>query len=749
MVDGEGMTEPRAAEHAGEQAAAALTGTDVLVVGVDAALTVTFAAGGCGAAFPTASALVGRSAREAFASRRAVVTALEEGLRGARGSHTIHAADRAFTVQALPVEGAGSQTRAVAMVVDAGDVERSLRRREAQLHLVFAQMPSAVWVTDRELRLREVTGTLLALMRREARELVGRTVPEIFGPNDPAHVAVGHHLSALGGQVEAFEIDREGGHFDVRVEPLRDDDGAIIGTIGAAFDVTTRVRSERRLKKTVSLLRATLDSTADGILVVDRDGRVTAMNQRFAEMWHLSEGARASRDDATLLARVLDQLDDPNAFMLRVQELYAHPEEQSYDVLQFRDGRVFERYSRPQRLDDQIVGRVWSYRDVTDRERLLKQALFLADASRLLASLEVESAAEAVARLAVPLIGETCALDLFADHVGPRRLFAVSAGGARQPVGEVPRGALAGHSLIYVTGGRSAMAVPMTARDTLLGVISFIAPEGRRYSEADLQLADALARRVALALDNARLYRGAKEALRARDEFLSVAAHELRGPATALRLAVQTLRAGEVPPELVPRTLEVCDRQVKRVARFIDELLDVSRVRAGTLQLELEDVDLAEVVREVAARAGSELVRSGSALSITAEGRVEGTWDRSRLEQLVGNLLSNAIKYGLGRPIEIIVRGGPSTATLAVRDHGIGIAKDKQRAIFDPFERAVSARHYGGLGLGLYICRSIVNALGGTISIESEPDRGSTFTVELPRAMEAPHAGAAHEERAP
>jgi len=474
------------------------------------------------------------------------------------------------------------------------------------------------------------------------------------------------------------------------------------------------------------------------------------MNRRFAEMWHLSEAAQASRDDAATIARVVDQLDDPNAFMLRVHELYAHPEMQSYDVLHFKDGRVFERYSQPQRLDGALVGRVWSFRDVTDRERLLRRALFLADASRLLGSLDVERATEAVARLAVPLLGEACALDLFAEQGGPRRLFAISSTATRHAMGELPRGALAGHSLIYMTGGRSAMAVPLTARDTLLGVLQFVAPEGRRYDDDDLQLADALARRIALALDNARLYRGAEEALRARDEFLSVAAHELRGPATALRLAVQTLRAGEVPEELVPRTLDVCDRQVKRIARFIDELLDVSRVRAGMLQLELEEVDLAEVVREVAARAGTELVRVGSALSITADGRVVGTWDRSRLEQLVGNLLLNAIKYGLGRPIEVIVRGGPSTATLVVRDHGIGIAPDKQRAIFDPFERAVSGRHYGGLGLGLYICRSIVSALGGTIVVESEPDRGSTFTVELPRAVDAHHAGAVvHEEHAP
>jgi signal transduction histidine kinase len=144
-------------------------------------------------------------------------------------------------------------------------------------------------------------------------------------------------------------------------------------------------------------------------------------------------------------------------------------------------------------------------------------------------------------------------------------------------------------------------------------------------------------------------------------------------------------------------------------------------------------VDLSDVVREAVARLGSDLARSGSSLSTASEGRPVGRWDRFRLDQVTTNLLENAIKYGLGRPISVSIRASGGRAFLVVKDAGIGIAPEKQERIFEPFERAVSARHYGGLGLGLFIVRTIVEGLGGRISVTSTPDAGSTFVVELPQ----------------
>jgi PAS domain S-box-containing protein len=516
-----------------------------------------------------------------------------------------------------------------------------------------------------------------------------------------------------------------------RAEVIAGANGRPERLVGCCWDVTDRWQAEESRARVTSLLRATLDSTADGLLVVDSTGRMTAFNQRFRELWRMPPEVREQGSDDFAISLVLDQLEDPDSFVARVRELYAQPQLESYDVLRFRDGRVFERYSRPQRLGDEIVGRVWSFRDVTERERLFRRALFLADASRLLASLDAERACEAVAHLAVPFLGECCALDLFGEKGGPRRLFCISTEKSCPYLDELPRGALTGRSLFYEAHGRSSMAVPLTARDQLIGVLSFAAPDGRKYVQNDLGLAEELGRRMALGLDNARLYRGVREALRARDDFLSVAAHELRGPATSLRLSVESIRSGNVPPSLMQKSLDICDRSVRKIARFIDELLDVSRARAGILQLDFEDVDLGEATREAASHLSHELTRSGSSLSITADPKVVGRWDRSRLEQVVTNLLGNAIKFGQGKPIEVMVRRTKGRAQLVVRDQGLGIPLDRQQAIFEPFERAVSARHYGGLGLGLYICKSIVEALGGTLAVQSEPGHGSTFTVEL------------------
>jgi hypothetical protein len=197
----------------------------------------------------------------------------------------------------------------------------------------------------------------------------------------------------------------------------------------------------------VSLLHATLDATADGLLVVDRSGMVVAFNHRFLQLWHIPEGVLAKKrgdaktHDDLLLEYVRDQLEDPDDFMRGVGALYDHPERESFDALRFKDGRVFERYSRPQRVgeDGPIEGRVWSFRDVSERERLLGRATFLSEVTRLLVSLDVEKALEAVAHLSIPYLGDRCAIDLF-EESGPRRRRAGRAQDARRlPVHRRPR----------------------------------------------------------------------------------------------------------------------------------------------------------------------------------------------------------------------------------------------------------------------------------------------------------------------
>jgi signal transduction histidine kinase len=237
--------------------------------------------------------------------------------------------------------------------------------------------------------------------------------------------------------------------------------------------------------------------------------------------------------------------------------------------------------------------------------------------------------------------------------------------------------------------------------------------------------------------ERARLWRQAREEVRERDEFLSIASHELRTPVTALQLQLQLLqRAAQRSIEELPRVLEgkvdVLERQARRISLLVNELLDVSRMRLGKLALRYEELDLAEVAREAVSHLRGELSRSGSKIRIDVASAT-GRWDRMRIEQVMTNLLVNAAKFGEGRPITLTVEADATHARIRVTDRGIGIAAEHQVRVFERFERAVPTQHFGGLGLGLYIVRQIVEAHGGVIRVESTPGAGATFTVEIPR----------------
>ena len=230
-----------------------------------------------------------------------------------------------------------------------------------------------------------------------------------------------------------------------------------------------------------------------------------------------------------------------------------------------------------------------------------------------------------------------------------------------------------------------------------------------------------------------------ENAVRARDALISIASHELRTPLSALQLQVHLVMRGlakdsngDPATVTLPSRFATIDRQVQRITRLVDNLLDVSRITAGKLQMEYENVDLTMVVREVISRFEEELRRAGRSVSLRGDAQVVGQWDRMRLEQIATNLLSNAVKYGQTQPIEVVVEDSGGTARLTVCDHGIGIAEKDQARIFERFERLVSGSQAGGFGLGLWIVREIVQALGGTVRVESELGVGTTFTVELP-----------------
>lgn len=498
--------------------------------------------------------------------------------------------------------------------------EAGLAESRAKLQAIIDNTPATVFVKDLAGRYVLVNRRWTALYALGDDEAIGRTDRQLF-PREIADRMEEHDRRVLD-QNRALEEDeivqaQDGEHVYMTVRfPLRDGTGRPYATAGIAADVTTRKHAEEELRRLLSLTEAAFESTADAILVVDREGTIVRANRRFVELWGVPEEILESRDDDLAIQAVLDQLESPDAFLERVRALYAEPDAVSHDTIVLRDGRVLERDSLPQRLGDEIVGRVWSFRDVTWRVRAERQR---------------------------------------EQHL-----------------------------------------------------------EEERRARAE-----------------------AERAVRVRDEFLSIASHELRTPLTSLLLAVQSLRehAAEAQDPRTARVISVADRQVHRLTSLVGLLLDVSRIRGGRLELGRSDVDLASIVRDVAGLLADQAARAGCTLRAHADQPVRGQWDGLRLEQVVTNLLTNAIKFGKGAPIDVRVESADGGgARLVVADHGIGMEPEVAAHIFEPFQRGVSSRHYGGLGLGLYITRSIVQAHGGTIEVASEVGRGSTFTVTLPPA---------------
>jgi signal transduction histidine kinase len=235
----------------------------------------------------------------------------------------------------------------------------------------------------------------------------------------------------------------------------------------------------------------------------------------------------------------------------------------------------------------------------------------------------------------------------------------------------------------------------------------------------------------------------AEHAIRLRDDFISVASHELKTPLTSLRLSLDSLMvtatsSDPICPHKLGRRLETADRVTDRLQQLIEELLNISRLTSGQVGLTLAPLDFAEVVDDVLARLGGQLADARCTVNASLCRPVEGRWDRLRLDQIVSNLVSNAIKYGAGKPVDISLTADEHEAVLVVRDQGIGIAAADQARIFRRFERAVSTRSYGGLGIGLWLVERIVVALGGSITVASEPGQGATFSVLLPRGGPPP-----------
>ncbi|QRN97370.1 PAS domain S-box protein [Archangium violaceum] len=416
-----------------------------------------------------------------------------------------------------------------------------------------------------------------------------------------------------------------------------------------------------------------------------------------------------------------------------------------------------------------LEGFVVLTRDITERRRLERAQRLFVEAERLFHSAgDPDLVVAELARHLVPDLADGCLLFLLTPsgeltpravrHVSPEvermlwemvhrrtptrgmlhRLWEVLRTGRSELVTEVTpqrREQVAGEGgqqeVVQRLGTGSSLSVPLRAGGRTLGVLVLMTqrPE-RRFTETDQVFVEELAGRAGLSLDNARLLREAQAAL----ELIGVASHDLGSPLQALQLMLGKLRrAPPADPDKLREGLTAAVRYTQRLGRLLHNLLDLSRLGSGRMELELGDVDLAELAHEAVARHAEQAAEVGSRLMLDVQLGVVGKWDRLRLERVLTNLLSNAFKYGKGRPIEVRVERTDGHGRLRVRDHGPGIPREQQCHIFERFTKApTEGEKKEGFGLGLYIVRQLVEAHGGTVRVDSEVGEGATFTVELP-----------------
>lgn len=417
-----------------------------------------------------------------------------------------------------------------------------------------------------------------------------------------------------------------------------------------------------------------------------------------------------------------------------------------------------------------------------ERERAQSRLRVLADAGHeLTRSLDEEEIVRALGRVVVRELADWCTVDVLYADGQIRSALVLHSDPLLQPLADqlascpislnhaptvVKRAIVAGEPVlipevgqddltgladgperavaIQALGLRSLILVPLRVRERTLGMLGCaIARGSRRYDADDLALAQELAQRAGLAIDNAGLYAGeqaaraeAEAAVRARDEFLAVAAHELKTPVTSLRgfaqLGIRSLNAhGRLDPAFARRTLEALERQSMRLASLVANLLEVARSSADNVTIQPEQLNLAELVRTVVEAA--QIRSTLHDIQLEAPTSIELLADPLRIEQVVTNLLENAVKYSpSGSRIEVWVHTQAADAVVVVRDHGMGIPPEHRPRIFERFYQAHAGDYASGMGLGLYISQEIVRRHGGTLRVEQPDDGGTRMVLTLP-----------------
>lgn len=480
----------------------------------------------------------------------------------------------------------------------------------------------------------------------------------------------------------------------------------------------------------LSMMRATLESTTDGILVTDGAGKITGFNEKYIEMWRMPRELVTAPADGPLRKAASQQFRDPQQFIARIREIEASSLPESFDVLEFVDGRIFERYSKLQSIDNRSVGRVWSFRDVTERNQaeIISQRL----------SAIVNSSDDAI-------VGKDLNSIVTSWNAGAERIFGYSAaemigtsimrlippdhqGEEEQILARIRRGERV-DPIETVRVGKDGrlldVSITVSPIKDSSGHVIGASKVGRDITER---------KRTEERLHAAKI--AAERANQAKDDFLAVLSHELRTPLTpALAAASYLAEHEELPPHLREEVTAI-RRNVQFEARLIDDLLDLTRITRGKLELHPEAVDAHRLLHNALTIVHEDVTRKELDVVTELGASDHHIWaDPIRIQQVFWNLLNNAVKFtppGGRITTRSLNEGG--RFIFEISDTGIGIEPEHQARIFHAFEQGEVSiiRQFGGLGLGLTISQTLLKLHGGTISVQSEgKNRGASFRLML------------------